>query len=88
MSTLKFTEKKESPASKAIQKIYDKFGGTNSAALKLGLTGQLLSQWKQKGKVSLKKLAEVSTQLDCNPIILNKKELSELLVVLRRWGHI
>lgn len=87
MNTLKFSEKKESPASKAIQKIFNKFGGTNACALRLGLSGQLLSNWKTIGKVSMKKLAWTAKELDCDPIILNKEGLKELLEVLKKWGY-
>lgn len=88
MSTLKIAEKEETPAQKAIQKIYDKFGGTNASALRLGLSGQLLSQWKTKAQVSMKKLAKISRELDCDPMVLNKDGLKELLVVLKKWGYL
>jgi len=88
MSTLNFNEKKEKAVSRAIQKIYDKFGGTNACAAKLGVSGQHLSSWKTVGKVPMKKLAWASIKLDCDPIVLNKEDLQELLTVLKNWGYV
>ena len=89
MSTVKLTsDKKEKPASKAIQKIYNKFGGTNACAAKLGVSGQHLSNWKIKGQVPISRLAWASQNLECDPMVLNKEDLTELLLVLKAWGYV
>lgn len=76
---------KESAESKKIQEAYNKHGGTNAAARKLGISGQLLSRWKRKGKVPLKRVAWMSKELEISPFDLNEIETTLIHEVIKTW---
>lgn len=69
-------------SSKAIQSIYDSFGGTRRAAKICGYSAELLSNWKRKGRVPLGKVAEISRSLCCHPTDLNHLEVSNLVTAI------
>jgi len=79
------TIKKPSDASRKIQAIYSRFGGTNKTARKLGISRQLLSNWKRRGSVPLKRVAWMSLELKCNPFELNQIETTFLYEVAKKW---
>lgn len=66
-----------------IQNVYDRFGGTRKSAKVCGYSAELLSNWKRKGRVPLKKVAEICNVLNCHPLELNFKEIQSLLVAIK-----
>jgi len=80
LKTKKFQKKKPlSPQSKLISFIFEKHEGVVKVAKKLGTSKQLVSIWRDKGKVPLGRVNAVAEKLNVPPLALNFKDLSKLL---------
>lgn len=86
-SKIKLNLKKESKASAAIQAVYDSHGSTRKAAKIVGDSYELLSRWKRDGRVPLRRVADVAKSLKCSPYILNDKEVSALVDLVKEWEN-
>lgn len=69
--------------SRKIQAIYDANGGTRNSARICGYSAELLSHWKRDGRIPLRKVAEISIKLKCDPLDLNTEEVKSLIRSLK-----